>query len=230
MKKRRTYDFRLPCLLLALVTAAGRANGQNRNGSIGRSSFWNRASPFITPVRIPGRPARSNRACKDAQTFADYISYDMEHAPFDVRAWRITCAGWRRAVRPRAATERRAVIVNVPVTGVDEASVRANAWMFAQVLATGVHGYCCAMRTRPPRYGRSLKPVRFPLHKQGVDQGNQRRDGVASTACPPRRKSGVFPPDEYLDKADPGRSIRKANFCSESSWRISTPWPTRTRF
>ena len=33
-----------------------------------------------------------------------------------------------------------AVTVNVPVNGIDEASVRANAWMFAQVLTTGVHG------------------------------------------------------------------------------------------
>jgi len=56
----------------------------------------------------------------------------------------------------------------------DEASVRANAWMFAQLLATGVTVSYCATRTLPAARA-FLAAVRFPIHKQGVDRGIKRR-------------------------------------------------------
>src|SRR5258706_11751541 len=76
----------------------------------------------------------------DAQTFADYISYDMEHAPYDVRGLADYMKGLVAGGPTKSGHRTPAVIVNVPVNGTDEASVRANAWMFQQVLATGVHG------------------------------------------------------------------------------------------
>ena len=45
-----------------------------------------------------------------------------------------------RATLPGMLERDHGDIVNVPVNGTDEATVRANAWMFQQVLATGVHG------------------------------------------------------------------------------------------
>jgi len=65
---------------------------------------------------------------KDAQTYSDYISYDMEM----LRSMLGACGymrGWRRCPT-KTGIARRPVIVNVPVNGIDEASVRANAWMF----------------------------------------------------------------------------------------------------
>src|SRR5256885_3004053 len=76
----------------------------------------------------------------DAQTYADYNSYDMEHAPYDVKGLADYMKGLVAGGPTKSGHRTPAVIVNVPVNGTDEASVRANAWMFQQVLATGVHG------------------------------------------------------------------------------------------
>src|SRR5258708_6792070 len=87
-----------------------------------------------------GTAGTYEQGVKDAQTFADYISYDMEHAPFDVKGLAEYMRGLAQGGPTKSAHRTPAVIVNVPVNGIDEASVRANAWMFQQVLATGVHG------------------------------------------------------------------------------------------
>jgi 4-hydroxy-2-oxoheptanedioate aldolase len=67
---------------------------------------------------------------KDAQIWADYISYDMEHAPFDVQGLRDYMRGLAAGGPTKSGHRTPAVIVNVPVNGTDEAVVRANAWMF----------------------------------------------------------------------------------------------------
>ena len=77
---------------------------------------------------------------QDAQTYADYISYDMEHAPYDIKGLADYMRGLVAGGPTKSGHRTPAVIVNVPVNGIDEAAVRANAWMFSQVLATGVHG------------------------------------------------------------------------------------------
>jgi len=41
---------------------------------------------------------------RDAQTYADYISYDMEHAPFDVKGLAEYMRGLVAGARPRVAT------------------------------------------------------------------------------------------------------------------------------
>ena len=77
---------------------------------------------------------------KDAQTFADYISYDMEHTAYDIVGLTAYMKGLVAGGPTKSGHRTPAVIVNVPVNGLDEATVRANAWMFQQVLAAGVHG------------------------------------------------------------------------------------------
>src|SRR3954453_22556667 len=77
---------------------------------------------------------------KDAQTYADYISYDMEHTAYDIVGLTAYMKGLAAGGPARSGHRTPAVIVNVPVNGIDEASVRANSWMFQQVLAAGVHG------------------------------------------------------------------------------------------
>src|SRR3954462_8232909 len=115
----------------------------------------------------------------DAQTFADYISYDMEHAPFDVKGLSEYMRGLAEGGPKKSGHRTPAVIVNVPVTGIDEAAVRANAWMFAQVLATGVHGILLCHADSPAAVRAFVEAVRFPIHKQAVDQGiNEGRRGV----------------------------------------------------
>src|SRR4051812_16652231 len=101
---------------------------------------------------------------KDAQTFADYISYDMEHAPFDVKGLAEYMEGLVAGGPTKSGHRTPAVIVNVPVNGVDEASVRANAWMFQQVLATGVHGVLLTHADSPAGVRAFIEAVRFPAY------------------------------------------------------------------
>jgi 4-hydroxy-2-oxoheptanedioate aldolase len=84
------------------------------------------------------------------------------------------------------------VIVNVPVNGTDENTVRANAWMFHQVLATGVHGILLCHADTPGAVRAFVEAVRFPANggRRGV-HGN-------STAA---RIWGITA-DQYGDQAD----------------------------
>jgi 4-hydroxy-2-oxoheptanedioate aldolase len=95
-----------------------------------------------------------------------------------------------------------AVIVNCPVNGLDEASVRANAWMFQQVLAAGVHGIMLTHADTPGAIRAFVEAVRFPIHKQGVGpllhEGHRGQHGSA-----PAAQIWGISLQEYEDKADP---------------------------
>ena len=138
---------------------------------------------------------------KDAQTYADYISYDMEHAPFDVKGLAEYMRGLVAGGPTKSGHRTPAVIVNVPVNGTDEATVRANAWMFQQVLATGVHGVLLTHADTPGAVRAFVEAIRLPIHKQGVDHGiSEGRRGVhgAATAA----QIWGISEQEYWDKAD----------------------------
>ena len=85
-----------------------------------------------------------------------------------------------------------AVIVNVPVNGTDEATVRANAWMFHQVLATGVHGILLCHADAPGAVRAFVEAVRFPA--------NGGRRGVHGN--PTAARIWGMTADEYAEKAD----------------------------
>ena len=138
---------------------------------------------------------------KDAQTYADYISYDMEHAPYDIKGLSEYMQGIAAGGPTRSGHRMPAVIVNGPVNGTDEAAVHANAWMFAQVLATGVHGVLLTHADTPGAVRAFVEAIRLPIHKQGVGNGiSEGRRGVhgADTAA----KIWGVSRDEYLQKAD----------------------------
>jgi len=139
-----------------------------------------------------GTEGSFDQGVKDAQTWADYISYDMEHAPFDVKGLAEYMRGLAQGGPTRSGHRTPAVIVNVPVDGTDEATVRANAWMFQQVLATGVHGILLCHADTPGAVRAFVEAVRFPAHggRRGV-HGN-------STAS---RIWGITA-DAYAEKAD----------------------------
>jgi len=148
-----------------------------------------------------GTEGSFEQGAKDAQTWADYISYDMEHAPFDVKGLAEYMRGLASAGPTRSGHRTPAVIVNVPVNGTDEATVRANAWMFHQVLATGVHGLLLCHADTPGAVRAFVEAVRFPTHQQGVGsllaEGRRGVHGAPTAA----RIWGVST-DEYLEKAD----------------------------
>jgi len=56
---------------------------------------------------------------KDAQTYADYISYDMEHAAFDVKGLAEYMKGLAAVGPTKSGHKTPPVIVNVAVDGTD---------------------------------------------------------------------------------------------------------------
>ena len=142
-----------------------------------------------------------NAGVADAQTYADYISYDMEHAPFDVKGLQDYMKGLVKGGPTKSGHRTPAVIVNVPVTGTDAATIRANAWMFTQVLATGVHGIMLCHADDPGAVRAFIEAVRFPNHMQGV--GKNLSDGRRGAHGTPNASQiwGVTQ-DEYVQKAD----------------------------
>ncbi|MBX6772654.1 MAG: hypothetical protein IRY83_13065 [Chloroflexi bacterium] len=106
---------------------------------------------------------------KDARTWADYINVGMEHGAFDP-------AGLAEYMRglvdggPTASGHRTpAVIVEAPVNGTDEASIRVNAWQFRQILGRGVHGILLCQAESPDAVRAFVESCRYPHHSQGVD-------------------------------------------------------------
>jgi 4-hydroxy-2-oxoheptanedioate aldolase len=139
-----------------------------------------------------GTEGSFQQGVKDAQTWADYISYDMEHAPFDVKGLADYMRGLAEGGPTKSGHRTPAVIVNVPVNGTDEATVRANAWMFQQVLATGVHGILLCHADAPGAVRAFIEAVRPPASggRRGV-HGN-----------PTAARIWGISTDEYGEKAD----------------------------
>src|SRR5260370_2762600 len=86
-----------------------------------------------------GTSGSYEQGVKDAQIYADYISYDMEHAPFDVKGLADYMRGLVAGGPTKSGHHPPAGIDNVPVNGTDAAAVRAPALIVQQVLANGGH-------------------------------------------------------------------------------------------
>jgi len=201
-KTTKLTIFACLCLTLALVTTTGRAQ-QAKPKRINRAiELLAQGQPIYYTGSHSGTAGTFEQGKQDSQTFADYISYDMEHAPFDVKGLSEYMRGLAEGGPTKSGHRTPAVIVNVPVTGIDEAAVRANAWMFAQVLATGVHGVLLCHADSPAAVRAFVEAIRFPLHKEGVDKGvNEGRRGVHGV--PTAANIWGISTEEYLDKADP---------------------------
>lgn len=139
---------------------------------------------------------------QDAQTWADYISYDMEAAPYDVAGLAAYMQGLAAGGPTRTGHKTPAVIVNVAVRGTDETTVRANAWMFEQVLATGVHGILLCHATTAGAVRAFVEAVRYPNREQGVGQQGLQEGRRGAHGAPTASKIWGVSVDEYMQKAD----------------------------
>jgi 4-hydroxy-2-oxoheptanedioate aldolase len=139
---------------------------------------------------------------KDAQTYADYISYDMEHAPFDVRGLQEYMRGLVAGGPTKSGHRTPAVIVNVAANGLDGPSMRANAWMFQQVLATGVHGILLTHADSPDAVREFIEACRFPNREQGVGQHGLKEGHRGAHGTPTAAQIWGVSPAEYEEKAD----------------------------
>ena len=163
--------------------------------------LWEQGQPVYFTGPHEGIAGTYEQGVKDAQTYADYISYDMEHAPFDIKGLAEYMRGLAAGGPTKSGHPTPVVIVNVPVNGTDEATVRANAWMFHQVLATGVHGILLCHADTPGAVRAFVEAVRLPIHKQGVDRGiGEGRRGVHGS--PTAARIWGITAEEYNQKAD----------------------------
>jgi 4-hydroxy-2-oxoheptanedioate aldolase len=139
---------------------------------------------------------------QDAQTWADYISYDMEAAPYDIAGLKAYMQGLAAGGPTRTGHRTPAVIVNLPVRGTDEATMRANAWMVEQVLATGVHGILLCHATTAGAVRALVEAVRYPNRMQGVGQNGLQEGRRGAHGGSEAAKIWGISTKEYMEKAD----------------------------
>jgi 4-hydroxy-2-oxoheptanedioate aldolase len=188
------------CLVIGVVVAATETPKAKRiNRAI---ELLADGQPIYYTGSHSGTTATFDQGVKDSQTYADYISYDMEHAPFDVAGLAEYMKGLAKGGPTKSGHRTPAVIVNVPVNGLDEASVRANAWMFQQVLATGVHGVLLTHADDPGAVRAFVEAIRFPIHKEGVGQNGLKEGRRGAHGTPTAAAIWGVSQEEYLRKAD----------------------------
>jgi 4-hydroxy-2-oxoheptanedioate aldolase len=196
------FAFLAGLALVVLFQPAETVAQANKPARINRAiELLQQGQPVYYTGSHEGTSGSFEQGVKDAQTYADYISYDMEHAPYDIKGLAEYMRGLVQGGPTKSGHRTPAVIVNVPVNGIDGPTVRANAWMFQQVLATGVHGILLCHADSPEAVRAFVEAVRLPIHKQGLDHGiNEGRRGVHGV--PTAARIWGVSTEEYLSKAD----------------------------
>jgi len=127
---------------------------------------------------------------KYAQTAGDYINYEMEHGSFDFTALREFMRGLADGGPTKSGHRTPAVIVTLPILGLDETSLRANYWVIHQTLAAGVHGILLCHARSPEAAKLMVEAARYPFAPKAEDSI---RDSAAAAARDSRHRSGASP-------------------------------------
>jgi 4-hydroxy-2-oxoheptanedioate aldolase len=152
---------------------------------------------YITTVAEPSY----EHGLEAASTWADYLTLDLEHHPFEPRALHAFMRGLVDGGPTRSGHGTPAVIVTLPMDGVDERAVRANSWMIKQALAAGVHGLLLCHAETPAAVKAFVEAARYPFQSVGVGDGlDQGRRGAGGQAL--AAPIWGLTPDAYLDRAD----------------------------
>jgi 4-hydroxy-2-oxoheptanedioate aldolase len=106
-----------------------------------------------------------------AKTWADLLMYDMEGAAMDFTLLREFMRGLVDGGPTPSGHRTPAVIVTLPLYGLDEQTVTANHWMIQQALACGIHGLhlCHARDSNAVRA--FIRASRYEIHRQAVGDG-----------------------------------------------------------
>ncbi len=137
---------------------------------------------------------------KMANTWADYIIYNMEHNPLDFRLLREFMQGLLDGGPTPSGHRTPTVICSVPVLGLDEETIKAGSWMIQQSLAQGVHGLHLIRAREPEAIRYYVRSARYPIHKQAIDTLGEGLRGYGSHLF--ASKIWGITPEEYLKKAD----------------------------
>lgn len=136
-----------------------------------------------------------------AQTWADYIVYDMEHTAFDARALLQFMRGLFDGGPTPSGHRTPAVIVTLPIDGIDAPTVRANGWMIKQALAAGVHGLLLCHAESADAVRAFVEAARYPFaSKAGTDLGPGRRGHGGQMLA---AQIWGISDEDYLARADP---------------------------
>jgi 4-hydroxy-2-oxoheptanedioate aldolase len=136
-----------------------------------------------------------------AQTWADYINYEMEHGTLDFTQLREFIRGLVDGGPTKSGHRMPAVIVTLPIGGLDEATVHANYWVFQQTLAAGAHGILLCHARSPEGVRRFVESVRYPFAKIGT--GPNLSEGLRGSGSQTyAAQMWGISPEEYVEKAD----------------------------
>ena len=135
-----------------------------------------------------------------AQTWADYITYNLEHSPFDMSALRAFMQGLVDGGPTRSGHRTPTVIAVLPFGGINETVLWSNYWMVEHLLGSGVHGVLLAHARSPEVVTVLVQAARYPHAPQtdGIDEGLRGSGGQGFAA----RIWGVSGA-EYQRLADP---------------------------
>lgn len=139
---------------------------------------------------------------RDAQTWADYLVFEMEHGLFNIPALDQYMRGLVKGGPTPSGHRTPPIVVTLPTDGTDEHVIRANAWMIKQVLARGVHGILLCHAETPGAVKALVESARYPFAKIGVGNGlgeGRRGNGGQGHAA----SIWGIPVAEYFEKAEP---------------------------
>jgi 4-hydroxy-2-oxoheptanedioate aldolase len=139
---------------------------------------------------------------RHADTWADFLLVDFEHAAFDVGGLTEFMRGLVDGSPLPSGQRTPTVLATLPSNCRTAAEVRANAWQIRQVLTAGVHGVLHTHARQADAVQAFVEECRYPFQTLGVGQGlneGQRGSGGQRQAAD---IWGVMP-QEYLQLADP---------------------------
>jgi 4-hydroxy-2-oxoheptanedioate aldolase len=156
------------------------------------------------PIYYTGTRTRGYDGGKaDAQTWADYITYDFEHNPFDLVALRDYMRGLVDGGPTKSGHRTPTVIVTLPVTGTSEMAIRANSWQIAHVLSAGVHGILLCHAEDPGAVRAFVESARYPFQTAGVGEGGLGVGRMGNGGQGFASRIWGLSPAEYMRRADP---------------------------
>lgn len=135
-----------------------------------------------------------------AQTWADYVLYNMEHNPLDFTLLRRFMEGLVDGGPTPSGHRTPTVIVVLPLLGLDGETVKVGGWMVEQALAQGVHGIHLARARDPEAVKRFVQSARYPNHKQAIEVVGEGLRGWGSHKF--AAKVWGVGEEEYLQRAD----------------------------
>lgn len=136
-----------------------------------------------------------------AQTWSDYLLYNMEHQPLDFLQLRQFMQGLVDGGPTPSGHRTPAVIVVLPLLGLDAQTAQANGWQIQQALAQGIHGIHIARARDPEAVKRLVQAARYPNHRQAIDVVGEGLRGWGSHKF--AASIWGIEEKEYLKKADP---------------------------